>query len=380
MRCLVLILMVTGGFYGQHPGVAEAIDVEHVVVHHEAGRFGGWPANHGMWSWDNELLVGFSYLYYRDMGRAHHVNREKPEEHLLARSMDGGKTWTVEFPNREGYLIPQGGGMHGIQMPDIEIPELTPSPGEIDFAHPDFAMTMRMVDKHIGPSSFHYSYDRGRSWAGPFVIPVFDTPGIAARTDYIVDGPDTCTLFLTAAKSDGLEGRPLAVRTDDGGATWEFLSWIAPEERGYGIMPATVRLSATELVTLVRHRDGDARWISAHRSLDNGASWAYCNTPTGDATVGNPASLIMLYDGRLCFVYGYRRAPYGIRARLSNDGGRSWSDEYILRDDGASGDLGYPRTVQRPDGKIVTVYYYCDNETGPERYIAATIWTPPTKE
>jgi hypothetical protein len=38
-------------------------------------------------------------------------------------------------------------------------------------------------------------------------------------------------------------------------------------------------------------------------------------------------------------------------------------------------DLGYPRTVQRSDGKIVTVYYF-NEAANKERYIAATIWDP----
>jgi hypothetical protein len=33
----------------------------------------------------------------------------------------------------------------------------------------------------------------------------------------------------------------------------------------------------------------------------------------------------------------------------------------------------YPRTVQRRDGKIVTVYYFHDRPKS-DRYIAATIW------
>ena len=48
----------------------------------------------------------------------------------------------------------------------------------------------------------------------------------------------------------------------------------------------------------------------------------------------------------------------------------------IFREDGGNWDIGYPRSVQRTDGKIVTIYYYWDPETGPERYIAATIWDP----
>jgi hypothetical protein len=82
-----------------------------------------------------------------------------------------------------------------------------------------------------------------------------------------------------------------------------------------------------------------------------------------------------LKDGRLALTYGYRSAPYGIRARLSADAGRSWGGEIMLRQDGGAWDLGYTRTVQRPDGMLVTVYYFND-KPDQERYIAATIWNP----
>jgi len=90
---------------------------------------------------------------------------------------------------------------------------------------------------------------------------------------------------------------------------------------------------------------------------------------------GNPPSLIRLKDGRLCVTYGYRAYPYGIRARLSSDNGKSWSKEIHLCDDGRSWDLGYTRTFQRTDGKLVTIYYYATAEK-PEQHIAATIWDP----
>ena len=51
----------------------------------------------------------------------------------------------------------------------------------------------------------------------------------------------------------------------------------------------------------------------------------------------------------------------------------TWGEEIVLRDDGGSPDLGYPRTVQRPDGTIITVYYFNDRPGG-EAYIAATLW------
>lgn len=83
----------------------------------------------------------------------------------------------------------------------------------------------------------------------------------------------------------------------------------------------------------------------------------------------------MLKDGRLVLTYGYRRPPYGIRAVVSSDEGQTWGDEIVLRDDGGNWDLGYPRTVQRADGRLVTVYYFNDHKDS-ERYIGVTIWKP----
>jgi hypothetical protein len=350
--------------------------LEHVIVYRESGRFGGWPANHGIWSWGDEIVVGFSRGYHKDLGpERHNIDRQKPEEHLLARSRDGGRTWKIENPSAKGVLVPQGPSLHGIRPPGLVEAEPVACPGGIDFTHPDFAMTLRMWDTDAGPSRFYYSYDRCVTWKGPFKLPLFGQKGIAARTDYLVNGRHDCMLFLTAAKANGREGRPLCARTTDGGKTWKFVSWIGPEPKGFSIMPSTVRLSATDILTSVRCHEGTKRWIDAWLSQDDGKSWRFLGKPAPDTGEGNPAAMILLKDGRVCITYGYRAAPYGVRACLSGDGGRTWGPELVLRDDGGGRDLGYPRTVQRPDGKIVTVYYFHDHPLT-ERYIGATIWSP----
>ena len=45
--------------------------IRHVIVYQKSGRFGGWPANHGIWLWGNEILVGFSAGYFKDHGPKH---------------------------------------------------------------------------------------------------------------------------------------------------------------------------------------------------------------------------------------------------------------------------------------------------------------------
>ncbi len=366
------------GSAGEGAGTAE--EPRHVKVYFEKGMFGGWPANHGIWIWGEEILVGFGMGYYKDQGLRHHIDREKPEIPMLARSLDGGETWALEDPTANGHLITEGGYLHGVTRPGLTIPTMLESDGGIDFTHPDFALTVRTNSIHAGIGRVFYSYDRGRSWDGPFRLPSFDTPGIAPRTDYIVDGTDTCTLFITAAKPNGKEGRPLCVRTADGGKTWKFLSWIAPEQgEGFSIMPASLRLSDTDILVTVRDHEGPRRWIATYLSTDNGLSWEYLNDAVPDAGIGNPPAMIQLRDGRICLLYGYRAEPYSIRAVLSSDGGRTWGDDITLRDDGASRDIGYVRAVERPDGKVVAVYYFTDEASGPERYIGATIWSPPPK-
>jgi hypothetical protein len=356
-------------------------DVQHVTVYYEAGRFGGWPANHGIWNWGDEIVVGYGRGYYKER-RGHHFDPDRHEEHWLARSLDGGATWTLEHPAEQGILIPRGEALHGTEKPGLAIPPVKPSPGGINFAHPDFMMTVKTDNIHAGNSRFYYSYDRGKRWEGPFGLPNFDLPGTAARTDYQVEDEDSCMIFSTAAKSDGREGRVFCMRTDDGGKTWQFVSFIGEELEGngrFGIMPASVRLGEQELLVAQRRRDKAERYIAVHRSMDNGKTWTREANPVDDLGTGNPPAMIQLADGRICLTYGYRAEPYSMCAKLSDDGGKTWGPELVLRSDGVTGDMGYSRTVQRADGKVVTVYYFCDGKRGPERYIAATIWAPPAK-
>lgn len=349
--------------------------VRHVKVYGQEERFAGWPANHGIWSWGDEILVGFSVGSHKDMGPTRHaIDREKGEFHWLARSVDGGETWAIENPAEQGALIPAGTSLHGIVPPGLKEKTWQDCPGGINFASPDFAMTLRMTNVDQGPSRFYYSTDRGRLWQGPFRLKI-ENLGIAARTDYIVDGQDSCMLFLTAAKPDGEEGRPFCARTSNGGKTWEFVSWINESPDGFAIMPSTLRLSENELLSAVRRRSGANRWIDVYRSLDNGQRWELETPPVSDLGEGNPPSMIRLADGRVCLTYGVRKAPFGIRAVLSQDGGRTWEPEIVLRDDGGGRDVGYPRSVQRVDGKVVTIYYIHDAPAS-ERYVAATIWDP----
>jgi len=285
---------------------------------------------------------------------------------MLARSTDGGESWQVGEPPLPAHteIAPADGA-------------LGDSPGGISFAHPDFAlMCSRTGDNRSPVSWFRVSYDRCRTWEGPYRLPNFGRPGIAARTDYQVRDGEECMLFLTAMKSDNHEGRVFCARTYDGGKTWRFVSWIGDEPAGFSIMPASVRLpDGGLLVATRRHENPDDNVIQLYRGDEEGQDWQLSSARLVDCggNSGNPPAMIRLRDGRICLTYGYRSEPFGIRAVLSEDEGETWCDPIILRDDGGGPDLGYTRNVQRDDGRIVTVYYY-NVAPQPERFIAATIW------
>ena len=349
---------------------------KHITVYYKEGRFGGWPANNGIWIWGNEILVGFARGYHKDLGPTmHNIDREKPEESMFARSLDGGETWSIEDPSADGILVARGPSLHGTEPQYANRKEPVKLTEPINFKHPDFAMTLRFLDYNSGPSVFYYSYDRGHTWKGPFTLEVSGKSNILARTDYIVLDGKTCMAFLSASKSDNEEGRPICAITRNGGVDWELVSMIGPEPKGFGIMPSTVQLSESNFITTIRRREPDHRWIDAWSSSDTCKTWTLLDPPVKDLGEGNPPSLIKLQDDRLCLTYGVRAEPFRIAARISEDNGKSWSEERVLRDDGSGRDIGYVRSVQRPDGKVVTLYYFQDKQK-PERYIAATLWQP----
>ena len=365
------------------------VKAEHITVFREPGRYAGWPANYGIWAWGQEVVVGYIVGSFLLDGIYHARDKTKPFLTYQSRSLDGGRTWDVQpFPGK----TPGGRGLSADEHMEEEFwvakhldgPEgPQPVPGKINFTHPDFALMCARTNLNAGSRSWFYvSYDRARSWEGPYAFPEFDPHGNAARTDYIVDDEDTCTFFMTAVKTNGREGRVFCARTSDGGKNFEFVAWVTPEPPGYAIMPAGLRVSPSRLLCAVRcsgERIGPERplaWIDLYASDDNGATWQHFNRPVPDSGLGgNPPTLTRLQDGRICMTYGSRKPPFAMLAILSEDDGATWSAPLTLREGAGNHDIGYPRTTQLDDGTIVTAYYWNDAADA-DRYMAATLWQP----
>ena len=114
---------------------------QNVIVHKEAGRFAGWPANNGIWSWGNEIVVGFKLGYLKPNEHGHAIDPAKPSSLRFARSLDGGRTWKTEMPSFNDDA-------------DVEKTEFPECPGGLDFTNPNSAVAIRMVsDRRVGRQS-----------------------------------------------------------------------------------------------------------------------------------------------------------------------------------------------------------------------------------
>ena len=351
-------------------------DLHRVAVAGENGRFMAWPANNGMWTWDdgNELLTGYTDGPWVEH-EGHNIGH--PQLTRLARSIDGGVSWTSENPDN---FVGDGG-------------EPVSSPGNFSFNHSGFALRVAATGYHgtDDPTGrFFVSFSRGKTWKGPYRFnglnddPNLQGMQITARTSYLVTGSDTCQLFMTA-RDPGLEhasrlDKPFVAETNDGGKTFQFISWVVPWSDPYrAAMPSSVRTRNGKLVVATRRRNPrnieQQCWVDCFASSDNGRSWAFLSKVglTGVHN-GNPPGLTQLRDGRLACAYG-NRSKRQILMRLSDDEGATWGREHVIRDNPLNHDIGYPQITRNARGQIVTVYYLA-TENSPHSYIEAAIWTP----
>jgi hypothetical protein len=365
--------------------VMKSATVKNVEIYRKADEFAAWPANYGLWIWGDEVVTIFLQGFRGTSEDLHARDKGRPFIPVQARSRDGGETWSIE---RFNGFVPGSQTLSGDEhvVPDLEAQrgidierDLRPLDQAVDFTDPETIVMCARTGLFGGAISWFYvSNDRASTWRGPYRLGDFALPGVSARTDIVPLGQHDALFLLTAAKPNGKEGHVFCARTRDGGKNFTFESFVGDEPEGFTIMPASILLKDGKVLTLVRcstpGKGADRKaWIDAYITADKGQSWDYAGRPvpnTGYA--GNPPTLNRLADGRLVLVYGYRDAPYGLRARVSADEGSTWSADIIIRDDGGMSDLGYPRTVVRPDGKLLSVYYY-NHGSDQERFIAASI-------
>ncbi len=131
---------------------------------------------------------------------------------------------------------------------------------------------------------------------------------------------------------------------------------------------------------------GGKRWLAAARSDavdlfhsdDDGATWQGPQRVTERYELN--AHLARLKDGRLLLSYGNRvQGQFGVLAKLSTDEGKTWGEPLRLADSLAH-DCGYPSSIQRPDGTIVTAYYTASAAQHTRYHMGVVLWRAPSKE
>lgn len=149
----------------------------------------------------------------------------------------------------------------------------------------------------------------------------------------------------------------VSVSKDDG-ETWSWLATIptrdGDQHQDYHELHAVEAANGTLVVQIRNHNSKHSRETLQSVSRDGGVTWS---TPRSIGVWGLPSHLLRLADGRLLMTYGHRREPLGNQARVSEDHGENWSEPFVISDDGVSGDLGYPSTVELPNGDLLSVWY-----------------------
>ena len=211
----------------------------------------------------------------------------------------------------------------------------------------------------------HLSTDRGRSF-GP-TVKIDKGPYLDGFTRTgVVELSDGRVAYAVTEHSAG--GRTYALFSEDGCETWGPPVPVVDSLDGRFNEPHLAEVSPGEIYCILRDGrsnpgNGYEGFLWGCRSQDGGKTWT---DPEPTPMLGFPGHLLVLGDGRLLCTYGRRKAPFGIRASLSEDGGRTWQidQEIIIRDDlpngwstGGDSDLGYPTTIEYAPGELFCCYY-----------------------
>jgi sialidase-1 len=303
---------------------------------------------------------------------------------ILLRSSDGGKTWggkqviagIKDLDEREGCGVQLSDGtiVVGIFYNNLydadgiykgKSKKATTKPG------------VRSLGTYVITST-----DNGHTWSNPNFIDTKGMPftNIEGPTDAPIEMPDGSILMAVIGYGINGDAKNIAsvmLRSTDKSQTWKYHSTIASDpggKLGGFVEPGIVRTKSGRIVAGLRNHGPDNAVYTTY-SDDGGKNWAAIQKT---AMYGHPVDLIQLADGRLMATYGIRpqhAIPGGVRACFSHDDGKSWDihTEVQLRNDFLNWDVGYPESLELPDGRVLTVYYY--NLFG-RYFLGGTYWKP----
>lgn len=369
--------------------------VDHDVVYRREDEFCSWPHTMGFWNMgDGELLQTFVAVK-TDYGSADaishdNIGRGGPSKMVTVRSKDWGRTWDGASPTIDIYSNVARGTETATSLADL---------GPIDFLDRNVLLGNNTRGTFASPqarSFIRVSRDRGHTWSPTFDLSLDGLNSLAGRESVLVRPDGTVLIFLMTVDEEGGNRHPLVYGLPPRGTEFHFMSFVTPlvDPKGAadGDYTGTLRFAGHRwfyprgyllpngrmLCVLRSQRDPRGiMWVEVYYSDDGGATWDYLSRVND---FGAPGSLVILGDGRLVMVYGYRLMPAGIRARVSEDSGKTWGPELIVRSDGGSWDVGYPNAWATDDGRVGVLYYFNSandrvKANGGVRHIARSIFS-----
>jgi hypothetical protein len=327
-----------------------------------------------------ELLVAFRRAPDRRVyGNASITHTDPCSQLLLVRSADGGETWTPT--PKLLYAHPRGGLQDPclLQLDDRSLLctsygwALIPPPVGQKLKNP-----ARAGDFVFLGGVLLRSDDGGNAWneiplpptQGEQRLDPFNRPVPAYNRGAMCQGRDGRLFWVTAMENPRTKhaGTHLMVSADRG-RTWDYSCPVAADGKITFNETSIYETPKGDLVAFMRTEDFDDHTVVA-RSTDGGKSFQKWQ----DAHFqGHPHYALRLPDDRVLLVYGYRHAPFGVRARVLDAECTNFATapEIILRADGGNGDLGYPWATMLTNDRALVVYYF--NEKDGPRYIAGTV-------
>ena len=223
------------------------------------------------------------------------------------------------------------------------------------------------------------STDGGKSWEGPIypsTVPSDPRNNIlgqdmpAYNRGALCEGKDGRIYWAVASSKPKPErGTGVYLMTsDDKGITWNYNCIVASDSVASFNETSIYITPKGDIVAFLRTANfGDQACIA--RSTDGGKSFNWASM----GFRGHPLNALRLPDNRVLLTYGYRHQPYGIRARILNEECTDFAaaEEFVLRDDGGNGDIGYTWPVQLDKNRVLVTYYF--NKNNEVRHIAGTI-------
>ena len=290
---------------------------------------------------------------------------------VISFSRDDGDTWSRPAPVIDTPLDDRDAGIcvYGkniIVTSFNNTPDFQRQRAEINISKGDNGTSMRFIQGYFGMypedavekyfgSTYKISRDGGVTFEEMKRSPVTTPHGPFLYGDKVMW---VGKIFDKVAEDQGI-----ALAEMDENENFHIKTILPPCEDGIASIhecePHGITLPDGRILVAIRaQRSGEHEMFTVYtsESSDGGKTFTVPK-PIIPVLAGSPPHLMLHSSGALVMSYACRHGNFGIRARVSQDLGKTWGDEIMLTEHAERNDLGYPATVEKKDGSLLTVYY-----------------------